>query len=119
MCECRINRARRADPSVIAALKAMLPRFKGNVYTEGTLNLMTREGPAAVKAAITAMEEHKAVPALKRSAGLDRAARDHANDIGPKGLFSHTGSDKSTPFTRMNRYASEETLHLLLACSGC
>jgi hypothetical protein len=58
---CRINRARRGDTSVIAALKAMLPRFKGNVYTEGNLNLMTREGPAAVKAAIAAMEQHKPV----------------------------------------------------------
>jgi uncharacterized protein YkwD len=35
---------------------------------------------------------------------MARAARDHVNDIGPKGLFSHTGTDKSTPFTRMNRY---------------
>ena len=36
---------------------------------------------------------------------MARAARDHCNDIGPKGQISHIGSDGSQPWERIERYA--------------
>ena len=33
-----------------------------------------------------------------------QAAEDHLNDIGPKGLLSHTGSNKSTYKDRIEKY---------------
>jgi uncharacterized protein YkwD len=36
--------------------------------------------------------------------GLENAARDHAEDIGPKGITGHTGSDGSSMTDRIERY---------------
>ena len=35
---------------------------------------------------------------------MAKAARDHCNDIGPKGKISHVGSDGSQPWERIERY---------------
>lgn len=35
---------------------------------------------------------------------LEKAAQDHLDDIGPKGILSHTGSDKSNYKTRIEKY---------------
>ena len=35
---------------------------------------------------------------------MDHACKDHVLDIGPKGIISHSGSDGSTPFQRLDRY---------------
>ena len=37
---------------------------------------------------------------------MSKAARDHVNDQKDSGEVGHTGSDKSSPFERMNRYGS-------------
>jgi uncharacterized protein YkwD len=42
-------------------------------------------------------------PALTLSAALTRAARAHAQDMAAHRIFSHTGSDGSTPGTRVSR----------------
>jgi uncharacterized protein YkwD len=36
-----------------------------------------------------------------------KAARDHARDIGPKGIISHQGSSGSTLIERLKRYARQ------------
>ncbi len=35
---------------------------------------------------------------------MTKAAKDHANDIGPKGITGHTGSDGSSMTSRLDRY---------------
>lgn len=66
--------------------------------------LTTNEGASAWKEAGTAMQTQKPVAALKWSEGLSQACYDHINDIGPKGITGHGGSDGSTPSERANRY---------------
>jgi len=41
---------------------------------------------------------------MKWSPELEKAAADHKNDIGAKGLLSHTGSDKSNYKQRIEKY---------------
>jgi uncharacterized protein YkwD len=41
---------------------------------------------------------------MEWSEELERAALDHLEDIGPKGLLSHAGSDKSSYKQRIERY---------------
>ncbi|MFC1482925.1 CAP domain-containing protein [Candidatus Margulisiibacteriota bacterium] len=43
---------------------------------------------------------------LQPNKGLSLAARDHAKDIGGKGIMSHTGSDGSTMIDRIKWYGS-------------
>jgi len=45
-------------------------------------------------------------PLLFPKKGMSQAAKDHAADIGPKGKIDHSGSDGSSPETRMNRYGT-------------
>ncbi len=44
------------------------------------------------------------MPELKWHESLDKAANDHLKDIGPKGILSHVGSDKSTYKQRIEKY---------------
>lgn len=46
---------------------------------------------------------YPAAPALSRDARLDRAAAAHSTDMATRNFFSHTGSDGSSPFVRMQR----------------
>ena len=41
---------------------------------------------------------------MKWDEDIRKAARDHANDIGPKGLDTNTGSDDSDLMKRLARY---------------
>ena len=50
------------------------------------------------------MKKQPALPAYEWDEGLTSAARDHANDIGPKGITGHTGSDGSSMTDRIERY---------------
>ena len=61
-----INLARTAPSGGVAEhLKPMLPKFEGNLFKTGTkINLMTNEGPAAVKEAIEFLEKATPLPAL-------------------------------------------------------
>jgi len=48
-------------------------------------------------------DKKEAAPALKWDKALEKAAQKHANDMARKDFFSHTGSDKSTVSTRVDR----------------
>ena len=92
---------------LIPKLKAMIPRFEGKVYKNpGHSNMKTKEGVPAVKEAIKFLETQKSVPALTWDDGLQKAARDHVKDQGPKGLIGHGGTDGSNPQKRMARYTT-------------
>ena len=56
---------------------------------------------SAMVTALTAYRAQSSLPALPVNAQLSQAAQAHANDIACNNLFVHTGSDGSTPETRV------------------
>jgi len=103
-----MNLARTGSKKVVEELERISKSFtdKSNpkIMVEGNTRVLTVEGKAAVLGAIKAMKKHKAVTKLYGSLGLNSAARELVKEEGPKGLFSHTGPDGSSPFSRMNRF---------------
>jgi len=65
-----------------------------------------REGEvlSARDEAIEFLLNAKRLPPLAPAKALSLAARDHAEDTGPKGMTGHVGSDKSTFSERIQRY---------------
>ena len=68
------------------------------------MDLVTKEGPVAVKEAIEFLNLQEPVGALEWSDYLWQASRDHTKDIGPKGLTGHDGSNGSSSKDRLNKY---------------
>lgn len=99
------NRLRKDPASFIPLLEEKLKYFEGKTLKiPGEIALVTNEGPAAVKEAIQHLRNQKSLPELKWNASMAQAAQDHAHDIGPKGSFSHSGSDGSDLSARLDRY---------------
>ena len=99
------NQVRRDPKSFIPKLEAMLNLFDGAVYKKpGKIPLRTNEGPAAVRECIDFLRSAKPIQELTLSEGISRACEDHANDIGPKNICGHNGSDGSSFSQRMERY---------------
>jgi uncharacterized protein YkwD len=86
-------------------------RFKNDkTFTmPGGATMSVQEGVRAVDEAIAFLKKSKPVGSLEFSTGLSLAARDHVNDLGPKGTVGHNGADGSDPFERMKRYGEWET----------
>jgi uncharacterized protein YkwD len=103
-----LNLARAGDAKVVAELTRMSKLFQGKLYVDGTLRLQTNEGVKAVNEAIAFMKKYKpaGVSPLTQSVGLTKAAQAHAADVGKTTGISHTGSDGSDPFKRMNRFGT-------------
>jgi uncharacterized protein YkwD len=99
------NKVRTNPKSYLPILEDYRQRFQGNkVKISSNKYLITQEGVKAVDEAIAYLKQVKPIGALKSSKGMSLAARDHVKDQGPKGAVGHTGSDGSTPFSRMDRY---------------
>lgn len=96
----------RTDPSGYARhIDRLLQYFDGNLLRiPGAVALRTSEGARAVREAVDALRAQSPLPALAASPGLARAARDHAEDLGPRGAFGHAGSDGSRMDGRISRY---------------
>ncbi|KAI9018841.1 hypothetical protein DFJ74DRAFT_769659 [Hyaloraphidium curvatum] len=101
------NRLRTNPAQFIPYLESQLARFQGNILqplTPGAPGLVTQEGSAAVQECIEVLRKQAPVGALSLSPELCLAAADHCADTGPKGITGHTGSDGSSPQTRIERH---------------
>lgn len=100
-----MNQAR-TDPAGYARhIERLLQYFDGDLLRiPGEVALRTSEGARAVREAVAALRAQSPLPALTGSPGLARAARDHAEDLGPRGAFGHAGSDGSGMDARISRY---------------
>jgi|GEM_PF-6460059 len=55
---------------------------------------------AALVDEINRVRSERGLPTVVATAGLNCAAQRHANDVGTRGMCSHTGSDGSSPWDR-------------------
>ncbi len=92
-------------------LRELRDCFEGTLWKRpGRTPLRTEEGLAAYDEAIAFLESTRPVGPLRFNEGLARAARRHAEDIGPRGALEHLGSDGSRLSDRLNRLGSWQGL---------
>lgn len=107
-----MNKAR-SNPKKYAALYlapfAKAFRSDGTYVKKGGIVMMTREGVAAVNECIKEMSAKKPVEILKPAKGLSLAAQGHATSQAEAGQIGHIGTDGSSPFTRIEKYADCRT----------
>jgi uncharacterized protein YkwD len=99
----------RSNPAAYSRhIEARLPLYKGNILRlPRQIGIRTREGAAAAREAVAALRSTGPLGNLAFAPGLARAAADHVEDIGPKGLTSHEGSRGVTMDDRIARYARD------------
>ena len=97
--------AARTDPQAYARkARTLRALFNGDrIERPGEIDLLTREGPAAVDEAIAFLEGQAPLPSLREAPGLTRAAADHVSEQGRTGAVAHVGEDGSSPADRMRR----------------
>ncbi|MDQ3426562.1 MAG: CAP domain-containing protein, partial [Gemmatimonadota bacterium] len=99
------NRVRRDPEGYARLLEQMLPRFDGTLLDRpGRRALRTEEGARAVREAVRALRDTRAMGGLVWSKGMAAGARDHVRDQGPTGGMEHRGRDGSSPAQRVTRY---------------
>jgi uncharacterized protein YkwD len=97
----------RTNPKKYAELyiQPRLRYYSGKNYSvPGQITLVTQEGAAAVTACIAALSRAGGADILTPERGMSRAAKDHVADQSKTGQTGHSGSDRSTPESRMKRY---------------
>jgi hypothetical protein len=68
-------------------VQSEIGRFNGKIIQRnGRNNLLTTEGVSAWHEGLQALKDQASINSLEWDDGLALAARDHCNDIGPKGL---------------------------------
>ena len=102
-----MNKVRANPRSYIPIMKEYKKRFDGKkVSIRKGRYIVTNEGVAAVDEAIAFLSKQSPVSSLRPSKGMSLGARDHVKDQSRTGEEGHYGSDKSDPFTRINRYGT-------------
>ncbi|MFN8674005.1 MAG: CAP domain-containing protein [Candidatus Sericytochromatia bacterium] len=96
----------RTNPSLFAKeyIEPLLDKFDGNILVLENKRILTQEGKSSYLEAIEFLKKQVPVNILEFSNGIRKASLDHVNDTGPKGLTQHEGSNKSTPWERLEKY---------------
>ena len=101
-----MSKVRQNPASLIPYLENHRSQFRGLMYRNNGINMMTNEGTVAVDEAISYLRSCRPCSALTLSIPMSRAAQDHVDDQGPKGVVGHDGSDGSTSDGRVQRYGT-------------
>lgn len=103
-----MNKAR-TNPQKYAKLyiQPRLKYFNGKNYSApGQISKTTKEGTSAVIDCIAVLNKAAAAGILNPDPGLTRAAKIHTADQNKTGRTGHTGSDRSSPESRIKRYGT-------------
>jgi len=79
-------------------------RADGSAFAEKYLSDLKGSTNSYEKSLLEDLAKVKDVAPLVANEQLCKAARAHANDIGPKGLVQHNSSDGTATFTRVRQY---------------
>lgn len=80
---------------------------KNKVLTEpGKIPIQMVEGEDVINEAITFLNGLKSLPPFELDPNLCESAKEHVNDIGPKGLLSYQSSDGTEPEDRIAKYGN-------------
>lgn len=94
----------------------MLKNYDGLNYRKEKNNhksiTLTSEGAKAVEDAIHFLQKQESLAPLKWNADLANVAKDHVEDIGPRGLIQHDSSDGRSVKERFSKYGK------FLSCYG-
>ncbi len=91
------NELRENPQSYIQKLKESLKYFRHKIFhPPGEDPIQTYEGQEAIYDAIQFLKTQKPVEELILSTEIQKAYRDHLNDIGSKGITTYEGSDGKT-----------------------
>lgn len=101
-----LNRSRRNPKSMVSLLEKRIAKIdkEDRIQKADGVFLQLVEGTKAVESCIRVMKIAKPVTELEISEDLCKAAQEHVDDIGPKGITGHTGSDGSTTWDRVARH---------------
>ena len=103
------NQIRKNPQSFIPKLKESLNHFREKIYHKpGEDPIQTYEGPEAIEDAIDFLKSQRPVKELILDENISRACKDHAYDIGVKGLTTHEGSDGKNISDRIEKYCEWE-----------
>ena len=101
-----MNVARTKPHGIIPEIEKKLQHFNGRKYFEPGMKcpLITNEGPAAVHECINVLKNTQPMKPLTLNKGMSKAAQDHCDDIGPKGVCGHTGTNGSSMGSRLEKH---------------
>ncbi|OMJ80061.1 hypothetical protein SteCoe_19751 [Stentor coeruleus] len=96
----------RSNPSKYSnKLSSILKFYKGKIFEKpGYPSFETQEGPENVQACIKYLKSVRPAAPLEWSDGLAKAAQDHIDDLGPKGLTGHDSSNGQDAAARIEKY---------------
>ena len=99
------NELRKNPQNYIEKLEKSLNYYQNNILSkENEIPLPTYEGINAVKNAINFLRNQQPVPELIFSKEISLSCKDLVNDIGPKGLISHEGTEIKNIYNRLEKY---------------
>ncbi len=99
------NEIRKDPENYIEKLENSLKFYQNNILSrENEIPIPTYEGVEAVKDAISFLNNQEPVQELIYSKEMSLACKDLINDIGPKGLVSHEGTENKNLYNRLEKY---------------
>ena len=99
------NEVRKNPQSYIEKLQNSLKYYRDNIlYKDYENPIKTSEGAEAVQDAINFLKNQKSVQELVYSKDIGLSCKDLIDDIGPKGLVTHEGTEMKNIYNRLEQY---------------